>query len=254
MIRGDSLSDVPGLRHAFFTREGGVSAGRYDSLNCGFGSDDSPEAVARNRALAMERLGLPAEALTTVYQVHGRDVAILDAVPEAGRGPRADAMVTNRPGLALGILTADCAPVLFADPDAEVIGAAHAGWRGAVGGVLDAVIETMVSLGANTGAIHAVVGPCIGATSYEVGPDFPAPFLAEAEENCLFFRPAPRKDHYLFDLGGYVTARLKGLGVGSVSHTGEDTYADDRFFSYRRTTHQGGGDYGRLLTAIALEP
>lgn len=254
MIRGASLSDLPGLRHAFFTREGGVSTGRYDSLNCGFGSDDAPEAVARNRALAMERLELPADALTTVHQVHGRDVAVIEAVPASGRGPRADAMVTGRPGLALGILTADCAPVLFADPEARVIGAAHAGWRGAVGGVLDAVVETMTALGASADTMRAAVGPCIGAASYEVGPDFPASFIAEHGDNRAFFRPSPRDGHHLFDLGGYVVARLGRLGIGFVARTGEDTYADDRFFSFRRTTHRGGGDYGRLLTAIAMEP
>lgn len=241
----------PSVHHAFFTRRGGVSTGIYDSLNVGYGSRDDPLAVAENRARAMACLALPADALVTLYQVHSPDVVTVDEPWAEGRAPRADALVTTRPGIALGILTADCAPVLLVDRAAGVIGAAHAGWRGALGGVLEAVVGAMVDLGAEADRIHAAVGPCIGPDSYEVGADFPLPF--RAREEGRFFRPAPRPGHHLFDLPGYVRYRLGRSGVATAL-LGRDTLAEpDRFFSYRRSCLRKDGDYGRMLSAIVLE-
>jgi hypothetical protein len=252
-LTAESLEDMPGIRHAYFTRVGGVSGGLYASLNVGFGSADDAESVRRNRELALAALG-GAEGLNTVYQVHGRDVAVVDAGWTPQAAPRADAMVTDRPGIALGILTADCAPVLLADPRKRVIGAAHAGWRGAVGGVLAAAVEAMERLGADRGSIHAAVGPTIAQPSYEVGPEFPAPFLAENAANGRFFLPSRRAGHHMFDLTGYVAARLAALGLGQVSALDCDTCAEEeRFFSYRRATLRREPDYGRALSAIVIE-
>jgi YfiH family protein len=248
------LRDAKGIRHAFFTRIGGVSGGLYASLNVGFGSDDDTENVRRNRERAVSALGA-ATALNTVYQIHGRDVAVADAPWEPGSAPRADAMVTNRPGIAIGILTADCVPVLFADPENRVIGAAHAGWRGAVGGVLTATVDAMERLGADRRAIRAAVGPAIAQVSYEVGPEFPAPFLDENRTNHRFFRPSHRDGHHMFDLTGYVAHRLCLLEIGAAEVLDSDTCADEeRFFSYRRATHRKEPDYGRELSAVVLEP
>jgi YfiH family protein len=252
-LNAESLEDIPGIRHAYFTRVGGVSGGLYASLNVGFGSADDTESVRRNRERALAALG-GADGLNTVYQVHGCDVAVVDAGWAPQAAPRADAMVTDRPGIALGILTADCAPVLLADPRKRVIGAAHAGWRGAVGGVLAASVEAMVRLGADRGSIHAAVGPAIAQSSYEVGPEFPAPFLAEDAANARFFRPSRRAGHHMFDLTGYVATRLATLGLGQVSALDCDTCAEeDRFFSYRRATLRREPDYGRALSAIVIE-
>jgi YfiH family protein len=241
------------LAHGFFTREGGVSRGIYASLNCGFGSGDERAAVTENRSRAAARLYLPASGLRTVHQVHGRSVVTVESqqwLPTAA--PKADAMVTRQRGVALGILTADCAPVLLADPGAGVIGAAHAGWRGALDGVIEATVAAMTELGAQAGAIRAAVGPCIAQPSYEVGADFPAPFLAQDEINARFFSPG-RNGRHQFDLAGYVAARLAAADVGTVQVMRVDTYAEpDLCFSYRRATHQGEPDYGRQLSAIAL--
>jgi YfiH family protein len=247
------LRDVSGIRHAFFTRIGGVSGGLYASLNVGFGSDDSAENVRRNRARAIDALG-GSDSLNTVYQIHGREVAVADGPWEHAAAPKADAMVTNRPGLAIGILTADCAPVLFADPENRIIGAAHAGWRGAVGGVLASTVEAMERLGAKRPFIRAAVGPTIAQASYEVGPEFPAPFLAESQENQRFFRPSARDGHHMFDLAGYVASRLAALGIGTAEILACDTCADEEhFFSYRRSTLRKDSDYGRELSAIVIE-
>jgi len=252
-LRHDALA-VPGLRHGFFTRAGGVSTGRYAGLNCGLGSDDDDSAVAENRARAAAALGVAPAALCTAWQVHSADAFVLDAPFPIGNRPKVDALVTRTPGIALGILTADCAPVLFADAGARVIAAAHAGWRGALDGVLEATIGAMCTLGARPGDIAAVVGPAIGPGSYEVGADFPAPFIARAAEDARFFQPGQRDDHWMFDLPGYVASRLDAAGIGTVEVIARDTYTDaEQFFSYRRTCHEGGGDYGRLLSAIALE-
>jgi polyphenol oxidase len=241
------------LAHGFFTREGGVSDGIYASLNCGFGSGDERAAVAENRTRVAARLNLPPSGLRTVHQVHGRTVVTVESQdwpPTAA--PKADAMVTRQPGVALGILTADCAPVLLADPAAGVIGAAHAGWRGALDGVLEATVAAMVKLGARDEAIRAAVGPCIAQPSYEVGADFPLPFLQQDEVNSRFFSPG-RSGRHQFDLAGYVAARLANAGVGTVQVMRVDTYAEPELcFSYRRATHRGEPDYGRQLSAIAL--
>jgi len=252
VIVRSAFADSPGIRHAFFTCEGGVSEGIYASLNCGFGSDDDPERVAENRRRALAALGMPKNDLLTVHQVHSADALVVDSADDLAHRPRADAMVTATPGLTLGILTADCAPVLLADPEAGVIGAAHAGWRGALSGILAATVERMLVLGARRDALRAAVGPAIGHASYEVGPDFPAPFLAEDESNAAYFEPAPRQGHHLFDLAGYVAAALRRAGVADIDVVAADTYRDERFFSYRRNTHRGVGDYGRQLSAITL--
>jgi YfiH family protein len=242
-----------GVRHAFFTREGGVSEGIYASLNTGFGSDDAADAVAENRRRAMAALG--ADHLNTVYQVHGTTViTVSDAWDNRKAPPEADAMVTDVPGLAIGVLSADCAPVLFCDAGAGVVGAAHAGWRGALAGVAEATVEAMEALGATRRSIAAAIGPAIGPRSYEVGPEFPASFLAQDAANEAFFRPADRDAHHLFDLPGYLVKALHAFGIADVGWIGADTVtAPDRFFSYRRATLTGERDYGRLLSAILIE-
>lgn len=255
MITLDALNDAPGIIHAFFTRQGGISSGLYGSLNCGYGSRDSSAAVTENRARAMARLDLAADRLATVYQVHSPTCVTVDRPFPAGQAPQADALATRTPGIALGILTADCAPVLFADPQARVIGAAHAGWKGALGGVLEATVDAMEALGAEVRRIVAAVGPCITRRSYEVGPEFPAPFLAADGGADAFFVPAARPGHFMFDLPGYVAWRLERAGVATVALALNDTVSDaDRFFSYRRSVLNGEPDYGRGLSAITLKP
>lgn len=245
--------DRPGLSHGFFTRTGGVSEGIFASLNCGLGSSDDAARVAENRRRALAQLGFVADRLVTCYQVHGAEVATVTAPWRHEDRPRADAMVTATPGVALGILTADCAPVLFADPAARIVGAAHAGWRGALSGVLEATVAAMERQGATAGRICAAVGPCIGAASYEVGAEFPAPFLAEHPGNADFFVAAARPGHHLFDLAGYVGRRLARLGLAAVGSAGGDTAAEpERFFSYRRATLRKDGGFGHMLSAIGL--
>lgn len=254
MITFETL-DLPGIAHGFFTREGGVSEGLYASLNCGFGSGDEPDRVAENRARAMRRLEIAPPSLVTCYQVHSATVVEVEAPWRREEAPRADALVTTRRGLALGVLTADCAPVLFADAEAGVIGAAHAGWRGAIGGVCEATLAAMAKHGARPERIVAAIGPAIGQPSYEVGPEFPAPFLAESPRNADFFVPSQREGRFLFDLGGYLDRKLRSLGVAAVARSQDDTAADERrFFSWRRTSLRGEKNYGRGLSAIALVP
>ncbi len=253
MISASVLSRSAAVRHRFFTREGGVSEAPYDSLNCGLGSGDDAGRVRENRARAMATLGLPPPALTTAYQVHSAAVAVVDRPWPVDARPQVDALVTRRPGVALGILTADCAPVLLADPEQGVVGAAHAGWRGARDGVLEATVGAMVAEGASVAGIVAAIGPCIRQPSYEVGPEFRAGFVAADADSERFFLPASRAGHAHFDLAGYVARRLAALGIGAVEDVGGDTREDQRrFFSYRRTTLDGGGAYGRLLSVIAL--
>jgi len=246
-----------GIRHAFFTRQGGVSEGVYGSLNMGYGSDDDRAAITENRRRAMAAFDLPLEALNTVYQEHGTDVALADRNWDPTNAPRADAMVTDRPGIAIGILTADCAPVLFAGRKADgaaVVGAAHSGWRGAVSGVLDSTVAAMENLGAARDTICAAIGPCIGVKSYEVGPEFAQPFLEQDEENARFFHPGRRDGHPMFDIAGYLEHRLATLSITQVGRIEADTCADaKRFFSYRRKTLTGEADYDRELSAIAIE-
>jgi polyphenol oxidase len=253
LITSDVLTDASRVRHGFFTRQGGVSGAPYTSLNCGLGSSDAPENVQENRARAMERLGLATDALRTVFQVHSSRVVALDGTgPEQPR-PQVDALVTRTPGIALGILTADCAPVLLADDEAGVIGAAHAGWRGARGGVVEATVAAMVALGARRSRIVAAVGPCIQRQSYEVGPEFRDAFVEHEPATKDLFEPSGRPGHHLFDLPAYVAGRVAAAAVAAVDVLPFDTCADpDRFFSYRRTTLTGGGDYGRLLSSVAL--
>jgi hypothetical protein len=254
MIALDSLDRVAGIRHGFFTRAGGVSAGVYASKNCGYGSRDARENVARNRVRCLAELDADGPALLTVFQVHGAE-AVTATEPWAPEdAPRADAMVTDRPDLALGILTADCAPVLFCDPEAGVIGAAHAGWKGALGGVLEATVGAMGELGAAPGRILAGIGPHIGQPSYEVGPEFLARFAGADPSSARFFAGGDRDGHALFDLGGYIESRLAALGLAGVARAGVDTCREEaRFFSYRRATLRGEGDYGRCLSAIVIE-
>jgi len=242
------------IRHGFFTREGGVSQGIYAGLNCGPGSDDAPNAVAENRRRALDMLGLDGGQLVTCYQIHSPTAVRVDAPWVHEKAPKADAMVTDKPGIALGILTADCAPVLFADADAGVVGAAHAGWKGAVGGVLAATVSEMVQLGAAPERIHAAVGPCIHRPSYEVGADMRLQVIAASSWADWCFEPSDRANHYRFDLPSYVSGELQRLELGRVEVLDADTYADaDRFFSYRRTTHQGEADYGRQISLIGLD-
>jgi len=253
MIQADALKDSPRIRHGFFTRQGGVSAGIYASLNCGYGSNDDPGNVTENRRRALAMISLPPEALATTYQIHSADVVEVRKPWPLDARPRVDAMVTTRPGVALGIGTADCAPVLLADPVAGVIGAAHAGWRGAVSGVVEAVVRSMIERGAEPGRMRAAVGPCIAQASYEVGPEFPRPFLQQDPENRRFFVPSKRAGHFMFDLPGYIVSRLRRLGISEAASVARDTCAEaDMFFSYRRTTLAGEKDYGRGLSVIAL--
>jgi len=245
-IRSDTLSP---LTHGFFTREGGVSTGIYEGLNGGQGSRDDPDAVAENRARIAAAMG--GAALHSVHQIHSADVVTLDA-PQPDQRPKADAMVTDRPGIVLAILTADCAPVLFADPEAGVIGAAHSGWPGSLGGVLEATVEAMVARDARRERITAVIGPTISQRAYEVGPEFVERFLDDDPENARFFAGGAG-DRAMFDLPSYALSRLRAAGVGRAGWTGHCTYSDEgRFYSYRRATHRGEPDYGRLVAAITL--
>lgn len=244
---------LDGVNHGFFTRNGGVSRGIYASANCGFGSKDDPACVTENRARCARRLEVDPGDLVTAYQIHSAEVAVVETPWRREDSPRADAMVTRQDGIALGILTADCVPVLFADGTARVIGAAHAGWRGALAGVVEATIDRMCALGATRARIVAAVGPAIGRNSYEVGPEFPAPFLAADAGNAAFFFPAAAPGKHLFDIKGYVAARLAASGIGEVAVLPNDTCAEDRrFFSYRRACRRGEDDYGRQISAIAL--
>lgn len=254
MITLSALNEIIRIRHGFFTREGGVSTGIYASLNCGPGSVDQPAAVAENRARAMAMMDLPETALITVHQAHTPDVVTVTGPWAEGARPTADAMVTTLPGLALGILTADCAPVLLADRKNGIVAAAHAGWKGAIGGVLENTVARMVELGAKPENVVGAIGPCIGQRSYEVGPDFPATFLAESADNGDFFAPSRRDGHFLFDLPGYVSRKLARLGLVDVTRVPADTCRDGaRFFSYRRATLNNEPDYGRQVSVIVLE-
>jgi len=248
VVRAISLGQFP---HGFLGRRGGMSVGDCAGLNVGYGSSDDPEAIAGNRRLAIAALHPEAE-LATVHQIHSAEVVIADHAWPQGERPRADAMVTDTPNLLLGILTADCAPVLLADHRAVVVGAAHAGWRGALAGVTDEAIEAMEELGAKRENIHAAVGPCIAQPSYEVDEGFRTRFVEHDPGNARFFEIAPPGRPH-FDLEGYVVHRLIAAGIGEVEELNLDTYTDpDRFFSYRRATHHGEADYGRQLSAIAI--
>ena len=241
------------VAHGFFTRRGGVSTGPYAALNCSLSGQDAREAVAENRARAARALGAAPEALVGLTQVHGIAVARVETPWPAGAGPAADAMVTDRPGVALGIITADCAPVLLADAEAGVIGAAHAGWRGAAGGVIEATVAAMEALGATRGRIAGAVGPCIGQASYEVGEDLRAAVLAVGADGARFLAPGRREGRWQFDLSGYCAARLAAAGICRIDVVAADTAADEaRFFSHRRRTLAGGGPIGHQISMIAM--
>jgi hypothetical protein len=241
------------LSHGFFTRQGGFSSGVFSSLNCGLGSGDDRDTVLRNRVLVAGTLDVPPDHLLSAYQVHSADALVVSGPWEGAERPRADALVSASRGLALGILSADCGPVLFADTRAGVIGAAHAGWKGALTGITTRTLEAMESLGARKRHVTAVIGPMISQEAYEVGPEFPARFADADSFNHKFFGPSNRAGHCMFDLPRYIEHRLRSEGVGEVVNLGLCTFTDEsRFFSYRRTTHRKEKDYGRLISAIAL--
>lgn len=248
IVTSDLLSP---LTHGFFTRKGGASSGIFQGLNCGLGSSDLREAVQLNRTRVADAMGT--ESLVRMHQIHSGEVAVVTGPQDpTAEAPRVDGLVTATPGLVLSVLTADCQPVLFADPNAQVIGAAHAGWRGTRDGVLDATVDAMEDLGADRANIVAVIGPTISQPAYEVGPEFFDDFLSRDSESGRYFANG-EGDRYLFDLPGYGLARLRDMGVGTAEWTRHCTYSDaDRFYSFRRTTHAGEADYGRLISCIRL--
>jgi polyphenol oxidase len=250
MIQSSHL-DLPHVSHGFFTREGGYSQGIFASLNCGLGSGDDLVTAKKNRAVVAAKLGVAPTHLLSAHQVHSADVLYVTE-PWAER-PKVDGLVTDRKGIGLGILTADCGPLLFADSTHHVIGACHAGWKGAVGGVALQTIAAMEKMGAKRNTIVAVLGPTISGENYEVGPDFPAPFIAQEKSNLQFFKASTKAGHHMFDLPAYLKLQLENAGLKQVHNLGLCTYADaQRFYSYRRATHHGESDYGRLISAIAL--
>lgn len=252
-LTADCLSDLPRVAHGFFTREGGVSEGIYAGLNCGAGSKDDRVHVTENRERVARHLGTNGSSLVTCYQIHSADALIVTEPWTFATMPRADGLVTNVPGIAVGALAADCAPVLFADPEAKVVGAAHAGWKGALGGILESTIATMERLGARRSRIRAALGPCLGPQNYEVGPEFAERFVAADAANARFFRRRAESERPYFDLPGYVLDRLAVAGLDTVESCTECTYADEaRLYSYRRATHRKEPDYGRQISAIVL--
>ncbi|MEM7428434.1 MAG: peptidoglycan editing factor PgeF [Pseudomonadota bacterium] len=257
MIEAECLKSGSGgirIRHGFFTREAGHSTGLYASLNTGLGSDDDRETVMKNRETVANALGLTGERLVTPYQIHSPDAVIVDEPWPPQHGPKADAAVTAKPGIAVAVNTADCTPVLFADPAAGVVAAAHAGWKGAFGGVLKWTVEAMVEAGASRQNISAAIGPTISQAAYEVGPEFKERFVEADNGYARFFIPSEREGHHMFDLPAFVEMRLEEAGIGHIENLHLCTYADeDRFFSYRRKTHRSEADYGRQLSAIAIE-
>jgi YfiH family protein len=254
MIALVALAAQPGVRHAFFTRRGGVSEGLFQSLNCGFGSGDCTDRVACNRAIAMGRFGLGVDRLVTCRQIHSARALTVARPWDGQESPRADGLVTRVPGIVLGVLAADCAPILLHEPVARVIGAAHGGWRGALAGIVEATIAAMEALGAERGRVWAGIGPCIGRDSYEVGPEFPAPVVAEDAAAAAYFAPARRPGRSLFDLSGYIAHRLRRCGIARIERASHDTVAEpEDFFSYRRACLRGEPAYGLLLSAIMLE-
>ena len=247
------LATLPGLRHSFFNRDGGVSGGIYAGLNGGLGSRDDPAHVEENRRRMAAAMGVAPAHFLTAYQIHSPDVAVAEAPWDGESRPRVDAMVTRVPGLAIGVTTADCGPVLFADARARVIGAAHAGWKGAFTGVLEFTIEAMEKLGAARADMVVAIGPLIRQPSYEVGGEFVDRFVSSDAGHAAFFIPSARAGHAMFDLGGFIRMRLQRAGIGTIDDTGIDTYPDEQFYSYRRSVHRGEPDYGRQIHAIVLE-
>jgi hypothetical protein len=253
LIEAPELATQPRIRHAFFTRHGGVSGGIYASLNGGVGSADDAAAVAENRARMAAALGVQVGNLLSLYQIHSPEIVTVEAAWRSEERPKADGMVTRLPGFALAVASADCGPVLFADAEAGVIGACHSGWKGAFTGVLEATIARMEELGAARKNIVAVLGPTIGPDAYEVGPEFLARFCGADPAHMRFFRPSRRDGHAYFDLPAFIIHGLEGAGIGKAASLGLCTYSDEaRFYSFRRTTHRGEPDYGRLISAITL--
>jgi polyphenol oxidase len=253
MIESEVLQDQR-LSHGFFTRGGGHSTGIFASLNCGFGSGDDPEVVVMNRGVVERALGVSDGHLVSAFQVHSADVVTVEKPWAVDARPKVDGLVTKTRGLAIGILTADCGPVLFADAEAGVVGACHAGWKGALTGVTDSTIAAMEQLGSKREQIVAVLGPTISKTAYEVGPEFPAPFLEQDAQHARFFSASVKAGHFMFDLPAYLMQRLRNAGLKAVHDLALCTYSDEaRFYSYRRATHRGEKDYGRLVSAIALK-
>ena len=253
MLASPLLSAISSLRHAFFTREGGVSRGLYDSLNGGLGSDDDPANVVENRRRMSEQMGVMPSHFLSPWQIHSPDSVVVSTPWEAASRPRADAIVTRAEGLAIGVTAADCGPILFVDPNARVVAAAHAGWKGALTGIVESTVDTMVKLGAERTGIVAAIGPLIRQHSYEVGGEFVERFIEADAENSLFFIPSAREGHAMFDLAGFIRMRLERAGVLMIDDLGVDTYSDERFYSYRRSVHRNEPDYGRHVHAIALE-
>jgi len=253
MLQAGTLSKLAGVRHGFFTRSGGVSQGVYATLNGGTGSNDAPAKIAENRARMAAALGVGPERFLTAHQIHSPDVAVAENPWTQEGRPRADAIVTRTPALAIGVSTADCGPLLFADAEAGVIGAAHAGWRGAFTGVIDATVAAMEKLGAKRARIAAALGPTIRQPNYEVGPEFVERFIAADPANARFFTPAERAGHAMFDLTGYIAERVHRAGIDDFEDLGLCTFSEpERFYSYRRMTQLGEPDYGRHINAIAL--
>lgn len=252
MIEASSFSSISGIQHGFFTREGGVSEGIYGSLNTGYGSNDDAAKVSENRRRIAAKLGVGSERLLTIHQRHSADAIVVDRLWDVLQPPEGDAIVTDKPGIAAAVLTADCTPVLFSSSDGKVVGVAHAGWKGAIGGVLASTVARMKQHGARE--IHAAIGPTISQSSYEVGPEYHAQFVESDAASERFFIPSDKPTHFMFDLPGFVRSHLDGLGLASIEDTALCTYADERrFFSYRRTTHRGEPDYGRQLSAICIK-
>ncbi len=250
-IKSPLLNDIQNISHGFFTRQGGCSTGLYKSLNCGPGSDDKPKNVERNRQNICASLGGENVRLCGLYQIHSNIVHFLDNVSGDYILPKGDALVTKQRNIALGILTADCAPVLLADPINNIIGAAHAGWKGALTGILENTVKVMCDNGATLENIQAAIGPCISQENYEVGPEFLSNFMAHNAKYKSYFINSPKKNHHLFDLKGFAESRLKEMGIKSLDILPFDTYANaDNFFSYRRTTHHNEQDYGRQISVI----
>jgi YfiH family protein len=253
MLVSSLLSAIPGIRHGFFTREGGVSGSVYATLNGGLGSRDDPADVRENRRRMAEWLGVRPENFLSVHQTHSPDAIVATGPWPGPARPKADAMVTTSEGVALGVTTADCAPILFADAKARVIGAAHAGWKGALSGILESTIDAMEKLGAERGGMVAAIGPLIRQSSYEVGSEFVERFIDADAGNAAFFLPGEREGHAMFDLAAYIRRRLENAGVLMIDDLGVDTYSDARCYSYRRSVHRKEADYGRHVHAIALD-
>lgn len=251
-IRAENLAALSGIAHGFFTRAGGVSEGIYAGLNVGLGSKDDRDKVRENRRRVAVALGLPGRPISTPFQVHSADARIIDApLPEPS--PKCDALVTATPGVVIGVLAADCTPVLFADAEARVVGAAHAGWRGALGGIIEATIARMVDCGAEVGRVRAAIGPTISQRAYEVGPEFEAEFLEKDPEFSKFFSRNAESGRPHFDLPGFVAGRLEAAGIAALDDIGRCTYDNEsELFSFRRTTHRQEPDYGRQISAIVL--